>query len=275
MVKIIKLENSHLEVEIIPELGGRLQKLLNKKNNYDWVWKNKNLQISKVEKGANYDDNWQGGWEELFPNDAIENFGWGKGYDHGETWSHNWNISQQSNDSLELNAANLESGTNMSKKYVLIKNKLRVEYQLDIVFEDAFLFKLHLALPLNSKCTIEGNFRNLTKVESDFGNILQTQNEEYFLNPVKNSNYFDFAYIENNLSSVKVIQENNTFELNYDKKFLNYFWIFQTQGGWKNHNVIVLEPASNGKKLFKDAFDSNEYKTGPIKAKTFYEAIIS
>ena len=32
MVKIIKLESSHLEVEIIPELGGRVQKLLNKQD---------------------------------------------------------------------------------------------------------------------------------------------------------------------------------------------------------------------------------------------------
>ena len=28
----------------------------------------------KVEEGQDYDDNWQGGWEELFPNDAVENF---------------------------------------------------------------------------------------------------------------------------------------------------------------------------------------------------------
>jgi hypothetical protein len=31
MIKIIKLQSSQLEVEIIPELGGRVQKLLNKK----------------------------------------------------------------------------------------------------------------------------------------------------------------------------------------------------------------------------------------------------
>ena len=158
MVKIIKLENSHLEVEIIPELGGRVQKLINKKSNFDWVWKNKNLQISTVEKGTNYDDNWQGGWEELFPNDAVENFCWGKGYDHGETWSHSWNILEQSNDSLELNTSNLESGSEIKKKYFLIKNKLRVEYQLFVNFEDIFLFKLHLALPINSKCIIDGEF---------------------------------------------------------------------------------------------------------------------
>jgi len=275
MVKIIKLENSHLEVEIIPELGGRVQKLINKKSNFDWVWKNKNLQISTVEKGTNYDDNWQGGWEELFPNDAVENFCWGKGYDHGETWSHSWNILEQSNDSLELNTSNLESGSEIKKKYFLIKNKLRVEYQLFVNFEDIFLFKLHLALPINSKCIIDGEFDNLFKVDDDFGNILQTKNDKYFLNPVKDSNYFDFAYIKNNLNSVKVKQENNIIELKYDKEFLNYLWIFQSQGGWKNHNVVVLEPASNGKKLFKDAIESNEYQKGPIVTNTYYEVIVS
>jgi galactose mutarotase-like enzyme len=275
MIKIIKLQSSQLEVEIIPELGGRVQKLLNKKNNFDWVWKNENLQISAVDKDTNYDDNWQGGWEELFPNDAVENFSWGKGYDHGETWSHNWDIIDQSKDSVELKAVNLESGSSISKKYILIKNKLRVEYQLDVSFDDIFLFKLHLAIPIHSKCIIHGEFENINKVNNNFGNILQTKNEEYFLTPVKNSNHFDFAYIKNNINSLKVEQENNIIELIYDKEFLNYLWIFQSQGGWKNHNVIVLEPASNGKKLFHDAIESNEYKKGPLKTNTHYEVIVS
>jgi len=275
MVNKQVLENKFLKAEIIPELGGRIDGLVNKKTDFNWVWKNKYLNNTSVKKGSNYDENWQGGWEELFPNDAVEKFSWGLGYDHGETWSHNWKISNKSNENIELSAENLESGSIIKKTYILLKNKLRVEYLLNINFEEIFLFKLHLAIPISSACKLNGNFYDLKKVSKDFGNILNTDNEEKFFNPVKNSGYFDFAYVGNSAYNLQVEQENNLLSLNYDKTFLNYLWIFQTQGGWRNHNVIVIEPATNGKKLFKDAISANQYKKGPLALKTYYEVKIS
>ena len=41
------------------------------------------------------------------------------------------------------------------------------------------------------------------------------------------------------------------------------------------HNVLVLEPASNGKKLFKDAIYYDEYKKGPMNVETYYEVCIT
>jgi len=275
MYKIVKLENSYLEIEIIPELGGRIQKLLNKKTSFDWVWKNEKLQISKVEKGINYDDNWQGGWEELFPNDAIEKFSWGEGFDHGETWSHDWSIVEQSNNTLLLETLRLDSKSTLKKKFILINNRLRVEYQINVNFEDVFLFKLHLAIPIFSKSKIEGDFNHLMKVDNSFGNIINNKNKLNFFDLVPNSKLYDFAYVENLNNYLNITQSNNLLKLIYDKKFLKYLWIFQTQGGWKNHNVLVLEPASNGRKLFNDAIDSNLFVKGPKFSTTFYEVEIS
>jgi hypothetical protein len=275
MVNPIKLENEFLEIEIIPELGGRVNHLIDKKNKFDWVWKNIHLETSKVDKTANYDQNWQGGWEELFPNDAIEQFSWGLGFDHGETWSHSWVKESEGTDYIILNTDNLESGSFIQKKYSLFENRLRTDYKLKINFEEIFLFKLHLAVPITENCKIIGEFESFTKVDEKFGNILNTSKHEYFLNPIKDSNLYDFAYIKSKSNTLVVQQGKNVLNLKYDDGFLNYLWLFQSQGGWNDHNVLVLEPSSNGKKIFEDALMSGEYKKGPIEASTFYEVTIS
>ena len=43
-MKSLIIENENLFVEIIPSLGGRVDKLVNKSSNYNWVWNNPFLQ---------------------------------------------------------------------------------------------------------------------------------------------------------------------------------------------------------------------------------------
>lgn len=271
----LNLENSKLKITISPELGGRVLSILHKKNEFEWVWKNNNLTENIVPKGTNYDENWQGGWEELFPNDATEKFSWGNGYDHGETWSHNWKLKYCSDNKIILETKKLDSGSKIIKTYYLNGNKLRVDYSIKVTFDGIFLFKLHLAIPISTNCSIKGSFNKTTKVEGEFGNILNTKDKKFFFNLKRNSQLFDFAYVENKDNFVILNQDNNSLKLTYDREFLNYLWIFQSQGGWRGHNVLVLEPASNGKKLFKDAIYFDEYKKGPMIAETYYEVCIT
>ena len=117
------LENDKLKIEVLPELGGRINSIIYKKSKKDWVWNNPNLNKARVSKYSEYDSHWQGGWEELFPNDAIENFSWGKGLDHGELWSAEWTIKKMSANSLTLSTKNLESGSSFEKNFILNKNQ--------------------------------------------------------------------------------------------------------------------------------------------------------
>ena len=101
-MKSYNLENSYLKASILPKLGGRIDSLIFKLKNKDWVWKDRTKQNSIVSKYSKYDDSWQGGWEELFPNDAIEDFNWGRGLDHGELWSIEWNVEYYDNNRIHL-----------------------------------------------------------------------------------------------------------------------------------------------------------------------------
>ena len=270
-IKKHTIENDFLKVEIIPELGGRISSLIYKKSKKDWVWKNPNLKVGKVPDAKNYDDNWQGGWEELFPNDAVENFSWGKGHDHGELWFNSWDLKYINLDSAKLEINNLDSGSKFSKLITIDGPKLICEYEGEINFIDYFLFKLHLAIPLEKTLSIKSNIQSINKVDPNFGNILNTEDNEKFLNPNINSGLFDFAYLDILGNEISVLDENrNQLKIKYDDKNLKYFWIFQSQGGWMNHNVIVLEPCTNGRKDITEAASQNMSIKGPKDFKTKY-----
>jgi hypothetical protein len=275
-INTVVLENNQLKVEILPELGGRISSILYKPENKNWVWNNANNSVSKVRDGKNYDDNWQGGWEELFPNDEVETFSWGTGYDHGELWFNTWDVQNFNKNKVSLEINNLESGTKFVKTFSIKNSTIYTKYSADISFEDHFLFKLHLAIPLEEKLYISVEHSNLEKVEKNFGNILETSKTSYFLEPQKDTGLFDFAYLNNAGNYIKIIDsKKNVMELTFDNTTLEYFWIFQSQGGWRNHNVVVLEPCSNGKKIISEAVNHNQAKKGPSLFSTSYQVKFS
>lgn len=266
------IENKKIKIEILPELGGRIDSIFDKYSKKEWVWNNPNLKKTRVSRYSEYDSNWQGGWEELFPNDAIESFSWGKGLDHGELWSAEWNIAKSSPESLSLSSENLDSGSIFNKTFKLHENKLTVHYSGVVPFNDYFLFKLHLAVPVSKEVKIVCSYKSIANVDKNFGNILDLKNEFFTLK--KDSNLFGFAYIDLLKNNLKLIDENlNTLELNYEGD-LEYFWLFQTQGGWNGHNVLVLEPASNSKKFLKDAIDDKAALKGPMNFNCSYNVLI-
>ena len=52
-MKTLKIENENIEVVIIPELGGRIDSLISKQNNKQWVWKNQFLKMKKCQNLLN------------------------------------------------------------------------------------------------------------------------------------------------------------------------------------------------------------------------------
>ena len=83
----IVLENDFISTEVLPELGGKVWRLFDKRNGMQWIWNNPTIPLTPPPANAAYDDCWSGGWEELFPNDAAGLFEGRELPDHGEWWS--------------------------------------------------------------------------------------------------------------------------------------------------------------------------------------------
>ena len=255
---MLTLENNYIAIDIDEKYGGKITRLENKISEYDWVWfSNEKRKDFKPVEYSDYDAQWIGGYEELFPNDKIEPLGGNLAPDHGELWSSKWEVVDENDDSLQLRCNGYFSKSVIQKTFKLQENKVKVYYEINNIKLDKFLFKLHLAMTIN-KTSIEFKFTSFKKVDKKFGNIISNNDLSNFLNNVnENESKNDFAYFYETDGLVNIANGKNKIALNYDKKSLPYLWIFQTRGGWNNLNVNVIEPCNAGLKDINEAYDND------------------
>jgi len=63
----LTLENAALRVTVLPELGGKVLELVDRAADRDLLWHNERTAPRRAPYGANFDDWWCGGWDEIFP----------------------------------------------------------------------------------------------------------------------------------------------------------------------------------------------------------------
>lgn len=84
------LENAALRVAMLPDLGGHVLELVDKAADRNLLWSNPRTPPRRAPYGANFDDWWSGGWDEIFPTgDRAEFHGEPLPY-MGELWSVPW-----------------------------------------------------------------------------------------------------------------------------------------------------------------------------------------
>ena len=86
-VRVVRLENDHLVVEVSPETGGRITRLTHKGLGRDFLWRHSRLPLAHVEPGVAYDPNFTGGIDDIIPGDSPEVIDGLASPDHGELWS--------------------------------------------------------------------------------------------------------------------------------------------------------------------------------------------
>ena len=100
--------------------------------------------------GASFDENWSGGWDEVFPNDAGGAFRGRNLADHGELWSRNWRVTESSGSEVRLACDCSTLPAACEKRIAVTAEGLTVGYRLQNLSGEAlpFLFKLHPALAI-------------------------------------------------------------------------------------------------------------------------------
>ncbi len=283
--KHITLENSHLSAEILPSLGGKIWTLLDRNSNTQWIWNNPSIPPAKVPAGANYDDHWSGGWEELFPNDAPGPFDGRTLPDHGEWWSHSWTHKKLSDGALHMQLETQSIRAKCEKTIRLDPNSpvLFVSYRIENLEpeEIRFLFKQHLAIALKPKHVIELPGGTVTPVDLDFSTRLTkpspfpwpgTDVDLSRPSPPEEEKR-EFVYVENLPESwcgVRDAESGARLRLFYPGEIFPYVWIFMDLGGWRKYYTAVLEPCTNmPKDLTKAAAAGQCARLGPGKVLEF------
>jgi len=66
----VRMENRWLAVEVLPETGAKIFRLIDKVADRNVLWENARIPPHRHPIMANADDHWSGGWDEIFPDAA-------------------------------------------------------------------------------------------------------------------------------------------------------------------------------------------------------------
>jgi hypothetical protein len=274
----IQLDNGLVRADVLPELGGKLWNLWHRTRDIQWLWHNPHCVLRAVRLGASYDDNWAGGWEELFPNDAEGEF-LGKNLpDHGEWWSQPWKwaVSEDSPErvSIRLSLDGTVTRTHCEKQITLEAGaaQLSVRYRITNHASEPlrFLFKQHLAVSVTQAHRLELPGGKVTPVDLDFSTRIGAAGPfdwpsakgrtgepvDLSVLPPEEEKHREFVYVAQlpeGWCGVRDTRTGAVLRFHFPLDIFPYTWMFMTFGGWHSLYTVVLEPCTNMPKDLKTA----------------------
>ena len=264
------LGNSRIRVEMLPKLGGRIWNLWDVRAERQWIWHNPAVPLKAPSPSVSYDDQWAGGWEELFPNDAEGEFDGRRLPDHGEWWAKSWDaeIVSSGPERAEVRLrARMTTLPASCEKTIWIERdepRVHVRYRIENAAGEAvrFLFKQHLAVAVDPRCRIELPGGSVTPVSLDFSRRVGTPGPhpwpiaqgktgakvDLSTVPPPAEASREFIYVEKlpeGWCGVRHEPSGARIRMHFSLKEFPYTWMFMDFGGWKGHSMAVLEPCTN------------------------------
>ncbi|MBI5631782.1 MAG: hypothetical protein HY921_12965 [Elusimicrobia bacterium] len=274
--EVWRFNNGRLRAEILPGLGGKIWTLEDAERGIQWIWHNENLSPAPPQKGGTYDDNWAGGWEDLFPNDAPGAFDGRELPDHGEWWSKAW-TAEIAEDSSRQAQIRLRLKTNSvaasCEKTITLKagvKELTVLYRVQNLEKKPlrFMLKQHLAAAVRPGDRIELPGGSMRPVDLAFSSRLGEAGPfAWPLGLDKNGRGVDisllppagwdreFVYVCDLPEGWAGIRrpDGAGLRMSFDPKAFPHCWLFMDFGGWRGHYTAVLEPCTNWPKDLSQA----------------------
>lgn len=264
---VVTLENRQIRVVICPTLGARVLHFEHRASGIDMLWQNPRIEHRIVPIGASYDDNFAGGWDELFPNDLAGPVGDAIYPDHGELWCQPWDHTIEHADAesvtLYLRRTGAVTTTTVEKWITLRTNESQLRFRHRITNHGPaaldFLWKLHPALTVDEGDRIDVPGATGELVDPSFGRVTTPPHFSWPLAPQANGQAIDmsvvppidgtrdFVYVRDlsdGWCALRRTQHGIGFGLTFPTSVFNSVWLFMTFGGWRGYATVVLEPCT-------------------------------
>ncbi|MBD2465803.1 hypothetical protein H6G89_32975 [Oscillatoria sp. FACHB-1407] len=265
---MITLENTDLQLTIRPDLGGRIDQLVDRQTNRSWLWHPPTYnaaQRRELPVGASFDEHWSGGWDEMFPNDGAGQFQGRDLVDHGELWSQAWDVIESSPLHVKL-AYSCQTVPIRVEKTIQLDDtqpKATITYQFENTSADTipFLLKQHCAIAIEAgdeillpDCVVEPAFLDFSKIigrqaKTLFPKAFAADGSEVDLRviPPESSKLQEFYYTSDlavGQCGIRNARSQSTLLMQFDLADFPYVWVFQSYGGWRDFYVLVMEPCT-------------------------------
>ncbi|MCU0549645.1 MAG: hypothetical protein MUC48_09890 [Leptolyngbya sp. Prado105] len=264
----IALENAEIHLLIRPDLGGRIDQLYDKQADHAWLWHPLEYDASGTRTlplGASFDQHWSGGWDEIFPNDAAGEFQGYSQVDHGELWSQNWKVREQSHSTVKMELHCRTVPVRVEKTISLHPTK--PEFQLAYQFENLsnaeipFLFKHHAAIAIEAgdelllpDCLIEPVVLDFSRIigregKTKFPIAQDAAGNEVDLRTVRDRDsqlqeFFYSSELAVGECGIRNVRSQTLLKMQFDNADFPFVWMFQSYGGWKDFYVAIVEPCT-------------------------------
>lgn len=263
------MENQLLRVELFPEAGAKIHHFVYKPLDHDLLWHNPKVDLQAVAMGRSYDDNFSGGWDELFPNDAPGEFQGRALADHGELWCRPWECQilkhgpQEVELYLSLRCTTISA---LVEKWITLREgeaRLFFRHRITNTGPEKinFLWKLHPALAVNENCRVDVPGRQGEFVDSAWSRLEdphltfdwplaknhsgQTADLSRVLPIASGKN--DFVYVSRLQDGWCALTDTSRqlgFALTFPKEIFPFVWLFMPAGGWRGIQTVILEPCN-------------------------------
>lgn len=262
---MITLSSSLLTLAVDEIRGGAITSILSRSTNDEWIFYDRTRRVSGSSLEV-YDDVWCGGFEELFPNDAVSVINGRKLKDHGELWQREWAVVHRTDASLSLEVQCTTVPAIVRKTIIVYSQKpaIDIAYSIHNVSDEQFhyLFKLHPAMRIEAGDEILMPNGTIIPVDTSFGTLIGSEGPFHWPTITdrngracnisvisdQSGRVREFIYVKDMAEGWCGLKRKKTgekFTLHYSLSHFPYCWLFMALGGWREYYTVVLEPCTN------------------------------
>jgi hypothetical protein len=267
--RVLRLESDLLRIDLFPELGGKIYHWIHKPTDRDFLWQHPRIPPKNMPAGTNYDDNFSGGWDELFPNGAAGQHHDEFYPDHGEYWTvaFDWEVRQARDElTLHLWAEGCVTPTRMERWITLTASSpaVRMKYRLTHLGRHGFdyIWSIHPALAVGPQSELIIPAAKGVIGSPGMGRLAREPLEFAWPRvPGGDGRLFDMSHVPSGadipdyeMVFLTELREGwyahldhatrSGFGLAFDKQFFDTLWLFCTHGGWRGLHTVIPEAAT-------------------------------
>jgi hypothetical protein len=262
-LRVVRLENARLAIDVMPELGGKILRIVDKRGDRDVLWHSPRVEPHRAELHSNFDDHWPGGWDEAFPGGAPSPNRYGDQLPYmGELWTTGATHRIVRNDAggvdLELVLATPITPARWTRRLVLEGDDpvLRISYRLENVGTMPFDYNwgLHPVAAISPQHRFDVPAA-LAEVDENGGGTLGVKGDRYEW-PLMNgmdvrralgpdAGCFALHYLtelrEGWVATTDTAARRG-FGLVFDRTLFPVVWLWMVYGGWRGYYHAIAEP---------------------------------
>jgi galactose mutarotase-like enzyme len=273
------LENEYILVIFLPQKGGKICSLIDKRKKHEWLIDPGNRPLQKVPYGAVYIQQEMCGWDEMFPTIDACSIKLGQDQakeislpDHGELWTMEWTIEESSHNLFIVGVNGKAFPYHFSRRAAIIDNaKLELTYLVKNLGQEPFpyLWTAHPQFTATQDTVIEipakvTSVYNVVDMPQWGGHgtiypwpfAIRLDGKVQSLNRVRSANFHECykfyipAEVETGWAKLFDLSDGSTLCMEWDKP-VRYLGILVDEGKFNPESVVALEPSTG----FYDALD--------------------